>query len=1839
MKKISRSTLLSFLVLLTTLFSEKVSAQNPLTFLNTPVKTVNIKGEKYLQRDMTKYVLNVSSNINPAYKENDEELQWLKYLNRPHPAVETIEHYFQDAAKEFNVPVELLKVIGYVESNWTQRGPTIDLRWGIMGLGENNYCHTLKDAADLIKLPVQTLRDNAKQNIRGAAALISSYAKSSGKTYNSLEDWFDVLKKFTGHYTKEIREMAVETYYNKLNEGVNSRTLWEQKIIMPKRKVDISQKLIYKKYHQKNHKNTSSPKEDWYPGATADETANQSSRDGTTIDVWVNHWMGTGTFAGAISWFHNPDSWASAHFCVDVDGTLIQMVPISAKAWHATVFNKRSIGIEHYATIDHPDNWNDVRMLKKSAEVARHYCDLHNIPKERKIEVSVPGIYGHTDIPGVTKNCPGPLPWDKWLGYLNGEAPVLKSVLNSNGQKGISFSWDVSLTDNLTGFRLYYATSDNLDTWKLAADENTLTSGLRTFTINDPSSYVVPTSSDVYYYKMTAIYGTDESPESDVYSRSSYINGTSFPKVLIVDGFDRTSGSYSFDKHNFNTTYFKALRNYGNLLVSSCANDAVEDASINLNDFDVVVWFVGDESTVDETFNTTEQTAVKNYLENGGKLFVSGSEVAWDLDNKGSSADKSFYHDYLKSVYFADGGSGRSPATGVVGSDFEGTTVNFGQVYPEDYPDEITANGTASVVMKYANNNNCAVAYTGTFGAGTEPGCVLNVSYTVETSQTQSEIDLLMEKFLQYAGVSAADTEKPVTAISAGTTQSNDFTATYTDTDNLGVDSKFYSISDFDGSEWRANGSKGFFNDEFTGNIHSDYTQVEGTWSISANTLLQSDESKSNTNIYATLNQESGTVYMYKWKMKISGSGTNRRAGLHFFCDDPTMSSRNNSYFVYFRADNNKCQIYKVTNDTYSLETDDDCTVNADTWYNIKVIFDNQTGTIKAYLDDVLVSTWTDSSPFTSGNSISLRTGNCKTYYDDIQVFKSRSNSTLITVGAGKDARYEGSPACKIKSQVIDVSGNFSTAVTKDINITFPDTQAPTAPTNLAYSNVTETTANLSWDASTDNIGVTGYRIYKNGSYLLTTTDLQYSISGLTQGTNYNFYIKATDAVGNYSNQSNTINFTTLTANTSIYCESKGNNVSDEWLDRVVIGIIDNNSGANGGYSDFTSMSTSINKGNIVNFTLYPAWSGTIYDEAYAIWIDYNQDGDFDDAGELVYSHVKTKDNPVTGSFTVSNSALIGNTTMRVILRYSVVPSPCGTYDYGETEDYTVNIQGTNDTQSPTVPGSLNVSNITESSLLLSWNASTDNVGVEGYKIYQNGSYIATSTSTSYSVNGLVASTAYSFYVKSFDASDNLSSASNIVNATTLANSVTSYCDSKGNVVTDEWINRVVVGSIDNTSGANSGYINFTSQSANISKGVNETITIYPGWAGTVYNEGYAVWIDYNQDGDFEDAGEMVWSKAASKDSPVAGSFIIPVTAADGTTRMRVSMKYGGIPTACETFNYGEVEDYTVNIVNTVDTEAPSTPTGLAYNNLSETSLDLSWTASSDNVGVTGYDVYQNGAYIATVSGTSYSVSGLSGSTTYNFYVKAKDAAGNISSQSNTVYPTTLAGSLTYCESQGNNVSDEWIQRVVVGTIDNNSGENDGYGDFTSMTANMSVGSQYSVTIYPAWSGTTYDEGYAVWIDYNKDGSFDDIGELVFSNAASQSTSVNGTFTVPAATSGQTRMRVSMQWNAIPPSCGNLNYGEVEDYTVSIVNSKSYNLSNQSIYVYPNPADNEIYIKISDVENYSKATIYSVTGAIVKNANINKFDNKINVTELKSGVYLIKVESKDKILNTRFIKK
>ncbi|TGE21685.1 T9SS type A sorting domain-containing protein [Hymenobacter aquaticus] len=141
------------------------------------------------------------------------------------------------------------------------------------------------------------------------------------------------------------------------------------------------------------------------------------------------------------------------------------------------------------------------------------------------------------------------------------------------------------------------------------------------------------------------------------------------------------------------------------------------------------------------------------------------------------------------------------------------------------------------------------------------------------------------------------------------------------------------------------------------------------------------------------------------------------------------------------------------------------------------------------------------------------------------------------------------------------------------------------------------------------------------------------------------------------------------------------------------------------------------------------------------------------------------------------------------------------------------------------------------------------------------------------------------------------------------------YCSSKGTSVAYEYIDYVKLGTIARTSGADAGYYNGTATSTSVAAGSSQTISYSAGFAGTAYSEYFKVYIDYNQNGVFTDAGELVVNAAASTATTTRSStFTVPTTAKSGATRMRVVMSDASATTSCGSYSYGETEDYTINI-------------------------------------------------------------------------------------------------------------------------------------------------------------------------------------------------------------------------------------------------------------------------------------------------------------------------------------
>ncbi|MCB0852688.1 MAG: fibronectin type III domain-containing protein, partial [Bacteroidetes bacterium] len=173
------------------------------------------------------------------------------------------------------------------------------------------------------------------------------------------------------------------------------------------------------------------------------------------------------------------------------------------------------------------------------------------------------------------------------------------------------------------------------------------------------------------------------------------------------------------------------------------------------------------------------------------------------------------------------------------------------------------------------------------------------------------------------------------------------------------------------------------------------------------------------------------------------------------------------------------------------------------------------------------------------------------------------------------------------------------------------------------------------------------------------------------------------------------------------------------------------------------------------------------------------------------------------------------------------------------------------------------------------------------------------------------------------------------------------YCPPLATNANEEWIESVTLNSETNVSGSNSGYGNFTDilWADPLFIGQSNTLSLQPGYASSAYDEYFRVWIDYNQDGDFDDAGELIFNSGAVT-STVTDSFIVPGNVMIGSTRMRVSMYFDHIPAPCDfgIVRFGEIEDYCVTIAPAL--AVCDVSVSVDSSSATDTSLMITWNPS-----------------------------------------------------------------------------------------------------------------------------------------------------------------------------------------------------------------------------------------------------------------------------------------------------
>lgn len=339
------------------------------------------------------------------------------------------------------------------------------------------------------------------------------------------------------------------------------------------------------------------------------------------------------------------------------------------------------------------------------------------------------------------------------------------------------------------------------------------------------------------------------------------------------------------------------------------------------------------------------------------------------------------------------------------------------------------------------------------------------------------------------------------------------------------------------------------------------------------------------------------------------------------------------------------------------------------------------------------------------------------------------------------------------------------------------------------------------------------------------------------------------------------------------------------------------------------------------------------------------------------------------------------------------------------------------------------------------------------------------------------------------------------------------------------------------------------------------------------------------------------------------------------------------------------------------DTQAPTAPTSLASTSKTSTSISLSWNASTDNVAVTGYDVYANSVLKTTVSGLTATITGLTASTSYSIYVKAKDAAGNASASSSTIAVTTNAsgtgGSATdllfseYIEGSGNNKALE---------IANNTGssvslstytikkQTNGAGSWSTglaLSGTLTTGSKFvivnssiSSSCYSTSAANISTSGTELMFNGNdavglfKNGVLIDI--IGTFNGGTANFAVDVTIRRKSTvTSPSTTFNLSSQWDSYSTdTCNNLS-SKIVKPTEEIADS-------DEIIIYPNPSDGNFYVGFNNLDATYSIEISSFTGQKVFEKQ-NTTDAAIAVNHLAKGIYIVQIITDSKTIIKKII--
>lgn len=840
------------------------------------------------------------------------------------------------------------------------------------------------------------------------------------------------------------------------------------------------------------------------------------------------------------------------------------------------------------------------------------------------------------------------------------------------------------------------------------------------------------------------------------------------------------------------------------------------------------------------------------------------------------------------------------------------------------------------------------------------------------------------------------------------------------------------------------------------------------------------------------------------------------------------------------------------------------------------------------------------------------------TFEDSERVINEPSNgnavnaSTPFNVPTVAQGAYAGNLSLRMRVIIQEFStpvacGTFSFGEVEDYSVKLIDLLPCTtaAPTPVTVSNMTATTAYVSWMPAAGATYSIRYRVGTTGAWLPSATGQvlaagvsYYTITGLSESTAYQVQVMTT-CNGTAGAWGASVPFTTPPLT---YCPMVGGGTNDHIANVTVSPTgqaVMSNTSVQNGYTLYNTPATLINLeiGSANNqISVGKGWTpGSTFSDAVTAWIDYNRDGFFTDAERILISAANTT-TPVTATFTVPATGVYTgtlNTTLRVVLNRNTAPVMCQNPANGEVEDYYVKLRPCSNV-APTPP---TFTTVTHNSAIVNWVVATNNLNyIVQYRPFGTTAWITVNASTlngnpPLALTGLTPATQYEVQISA------------VCNGTpgtpTPIRTFTTRCDPTPPNVTIS---------------------NVTSGSA--------TVTWNPIVPSATYVMRYRV------------VGSTTWINVTLP-APPTNTFILTGLSSYVTYEVQIANICNGETT---TNPYSNSQVFTTIRVCSIP------PPGLTITQLAPTTAEVTWDAYTGTGATNSYILRYRKVGIPSwttvnVNNTNtYTITGLIELTKYEMQV-ANVCTGTPGNFTPLYYFTTPT--VVYCQMASTVSGTEYINKVTVtpfqGVAKENASIASTYTDYTGNAAKhitLVQGSQGNVVKIDKTSSSGSNTGVAVWIDFNRNGYFD-VNEKILSNGPNNADTASAAFTVPDdAFVSMTDykyvvMRVAMQKDAIPVNCTNFQNGEVEDYTVRIVKQPVVNPLNQTdIMIYPNPVSTVLNVKnISKKANYK---IYTAAGQLISDGLI--LNNKIDVSRLINGLYVIELVDGDKTVQKKFIK-